>query len=181
MPHQLTDEQMAYYTRQDNIAKFVDSIWTDPQLSKEAKALAKKKYPQLEIPDYDIRAEMDQRFQQEREEREKVENERRERSQRETFEQARTQTKEKYGFTDEAMTDLEKFMVERNIGDYEVAASYRAARNPKPSDATFDDQRWNHSKQEGFAEIVKDPEAWGRAEIMKAIRNDEQREKGGRF
>lgn len=181
MPHQLTDEQLSYYQRQDQIAKFADSLWTDPQLSKEAKALAKKKYPQLQIPDYDIMTEVDQRFAAERQERDRVENERRQRDDQDRFEKTRTQTKDKYGFTDEGMQDLEKFMLERNIGDYEVAASYKASQNPKPSDATFDDQRWNHSKQEGFAEIAKDPEAWGRAEIMRAIGRDTQREKGGRF
>lgn len=181
MPRQISDEEDAVYRQQANIVKFIESIYNDPQLNREAKALIKKKYPTLQIPDYDIMSEVDRRFAEERQQRDAAENEKRQKAEQERFENQRGQTKQKYGFTDEAMTDLEKFMVEHNVGDYEVAATYHAVKNPKPSEATFDDQRWNHSKQEGFAEIAKDPEAWGKAEIMKALHNDQERAKQQRF
>jgi hypothetical protein len=75
------------------------------------------------------------------------------------------------------MKELEKFMFERNVGDYEVAATYHAAKNPKPSEPTagYKDPYYNFGKGDLFKEIAKDPEGWGRDEIIKAIRNDEAR------
>jgi hypothetical protein len=78
------------------------------------------------------------------------------------------------------MTDMEKWMYERNVGDYEVAASYKAAKTPKASEPTFESGRWDHAKSENFAEIAKDPEAWGRNELLKAMQNDQMRLKGQR-
>jgi hypothetical protein len=181
MPKQIEDAEFARLQGRDQLASFIESIYNDPQLGREAKALIKKKYPNIQIPDYDIMSQVEQRFAADKQEREQAEQQRREREDEERFTSTRTSTQQKYGFTDEAMTDLEKFMVDNNVGSYEVAASYRASQNPKPSDATFDDQRWNHAKQEGFKEIAADPEAWGRTEIIKALHNDQERAKQQRF
>jgi hypothetical protein len=181
MPKQIADEEYAFLQGRKQVADFVESIYNDPQLNREAKALIKKKYPAIQIPDYDLMNQVDQRFAEEKAARETEERSRREEAEQREYEQRRTATQKKYGFTEEGMNDLEKFMVERNIGDYEVAASYRAAQNPKPSDGGLDDQRWNHAKQEGFKEIAADPEAWGKMEIMKALRNDSERAKQQRF
>ena len=180
MPKQLTDEEFARLQGRAQIADFVENIYNDPALSREAKALIKKKYPTLQIPDYDLMNQVEQRFAQERQERETEARERREQEEQREYEQTRSETQRKYGFTDEAMNDLEKMMVERNIGDYEVAATYRATKSPSPSEA-LDDQRWNHSKQEGFKEIAADPEGWGKMEIMKALHADNERNKQQRF
>jgi hypothetical protein len=72
-------------------------------------------------------------------------------------------------------------MVERNIGDYEAAATFKAARDPKPIDAQLNSHYWDHTKKSGWAEIAKDPEAWGRKEIMGAIQRDQQRMKNQQF
>lgn len=181
MPRTLTDAELAQYERDQQTLRVIQSVWDDPSLNREAKALLKKKFPNVQIPDYDIMQQVDQRFAQEREERERRESERRQQEEEAQYNEKRSATQKKYGYTEEGMTDLEKFMLERNIGDYEVAASYHTAQNPKPSDAAIDDMRWNHSKQEGFKEIVADPEAWGRAEIMKALHNDQERAKNQRF
>ena len=180
MPKQLTDEEFARLQGRAQVADFVEGIYNDPQLNREAKALIKKKYPNLQIPDYDLMNQVEQRFEQERQEREVEKRAQREAEEQREYEQTRSATQKRYGFTDEAMNDLEKMMVERNIGDYEVAATFRAQQNPSPSEA-LDDQRWNHSKQEGFKEIAADPEGWGKMEIMKALGRDREREKQQRF
>jgi hypothetical protein len=143
--------------------------------------MIKKKYPNMRIDDYDLEQRVEERLNAEKREREDAENARRTEQDQEKFQSLRNKTKERYGFTDEAMTELEKMMVERNVGDYEVAAEYMATKNPKPVDTDHGDGLWHHSKAPGFAEIAKDPEDWGRNEILKALRNDEARNKQQRF
>lgn len=181
MPRTISDAEDAQIQQDRNLVQFINSIYNDPQLNNEAKALIKKKYPNINIPDYDIRNEVRMMIDQERQERETRERERQEQEETRQFDQTRSSVQKKYGFTDEGMQDLEKFMVDNNVGSYEVAASYRASQDPMPSAATFDDNRWNHSKQEGFADIAKDPEAWGRTELIKALRTDQERAKAQRF
>jgi hypothetical protein len=181
MPRTISDEDYNHLVGRKQVADFVETIYNDPALTKEAKALIKKKYPEMSIPDYDIEQRVDQRFAAEKKERDDRESAEREANAKKNFEDTRKRTQAEYGFTDQAMEDLEKFMVERNIGDYEVAASYQASKNPKPSDATFNDGRWNHDKAPGFTEIAKDPEGWARSEILKSLYNDEERRKQQRF
>jgi hypothetical protein len=76
------------------------------------------------------------------------------------------------------MKDLEKWMHEKAVADHEVAAEYRASKNPQMSAPTHDSQFWHHEKAPEFAEIAKDPEAWGRREILGAIHRDEERARG---
>lgn len=179
MPRQIEDDEYSFLQQRRQVADFVESIYNDPQLSKEAKALIKKKYPNLQIPDFDIETKVDARFA----ERDRRESEEREAARREREEAAyktsRQKTQQEYGFTDDAMKELEDFMIERNIGDYEVAATYKAAKMPKTTDPTqaYDDQRWNHAQKDGFAEVAKDPEGWARKEILGAIFRDEQKAK----
>ena len=78
------------------------------------------------------------------------------------------------------MTKLEKFMEERYVGDYDFAANYFAAQEPKPTSEVFDNHYWNFNKRAGFDEITKDPEAWGRLELLRAVKNDQERARGGR-
>jgi hypothetical protein len=91
---------------------------------------------------------------------------------------SRSRVKKDYGFTDEAITDLEKWMHEHAVADHEVAASYRAAKNPQTSEPTYDSQFWRHEEEPNFKEIAKDPEAWGRKEILGAIHRDSERARG---
>ena len=167
----------------EQVADFVEPIWNNPALSKEAKRLVKKQYPNIEIADLDIEDRLDQRLDAEKKEREEAEKKRKDAEWDKQFKDMRAKTQKEYGFTDEGMEELENFMRERNIGDYEVAASYRASKQPKPSDAADAgrDHFWNHSKQEGFAEISADPEKWGHRELLTAIRKDQDRSKGGSF
>lgn len=182
MPRQITDEEYNFLKARQQIADFVEPIYNDPQLSREAKALIKKKYPQLQIPDYDIESRVEERLAADRKEREDKEKAQREQSEQQKFTTLRKETQERYGFTDKAMEELEQMMVERNIGDYEVAATYKASKEPRPSEATgFDDGRWNHKDAPNFAEIAKDPEGWGRNEILKSLYADQERTKQQRF
>jgi hypothetical protein len=182
MPRQITDEEWNFLQGKRQIADFAENLYNDPELSRELKGMIKKKHPQMRIDDYDLEQRVEEKLAAERREREEQENARRNEEDQKHFQSVRKRTQEQYGFTDQAMQDLEKLMVERNVGDYDVAAQYMASKEPKPSDTSFDhDGRWHHEKVPGFAEIAKDPEDWGRNEILKALRNDEARNKQQRF
>jgi hypothetical protein len=178
MPYNLSDQEYQFLQSKRQVADFVESIYNDPNLTKEAKRLIKRKYPQLQIPDLDIEDRVERRIAEVERERSHAETSRREAEEQASWQDRRKKTQTSYGFTDEAMERLEKMMVEKNVGDYDVAASYLAAKEPKPSEAGFDTYRWNHEKQPGFAEIAKDPEGWGRSEILKAIQTDQDRSRG---
>jgi hypothetical protein len=178
MPKNISDEEYQFLQGRHQIASFVESIYNDPKLSKEAKRLIKKKYPAMQIPDLDIEDRIDARLDEERKQREERESTERQEADQRSWKEQRASTQKKYGLTDEAMTDLEKMMVEKNVGDYDIAASYVAQKEPKAIEATFDNQRWEHEKQPGFADIAKDPEGWARNELIGAMGRDQQRLKG---
>lgn len=180
MPREISDEEYSRLIGKAQVADFVESIYNDPQLSREAKALIKKKYPQVQIPDFDIEERINQRFDADRHEREAAEQAKKDAADQEHFKQTRARVQKDYGFTDDGMRDLEKMMLERNIGDYEVAAEYHAVKNPKQSEADQSDGLWHHQQQDNFAEISKDPEGWARKELISAIRKDEAAQRGGR-
>jgi hypothetical protein len=181
MPRQVTDEEYSFLQGRRQVADFVESIYNDPQLTREAKALIKKKYPNLQIPDYDIETRVEARFDKERKEREDREQAVKRQEEEARFAKLRKDTQDKHHFTDEAMTRLEKMMVDRNIGDYEAAAMLMVSKEPKPISNTgdWDNTRWHHDRQDGFADIAKDPEAWGRNQIMGAIARDQERARNG--
>ena len=182
MPKQLTDAEYNYLIEQDQVANVANALWNDPELGPQTKALLKKKLPNLQIPDHDLRTEMRGEFAK-RDKKQREEREAEEIAKQDNFwkgERARVQ--KQYGYTDDGIKDLEQLMLYKHIGDYEVAATYHAAKNPKPSEPTsmgYKDPYWNHGKSDLFKEIAKDPEEWGRSEIMKALHNDQNRNKGG--
>ena len=181
---EIDDTEYEFLQSRKQVADFVETIYNDPALSKEAKRLIKKKYPNMEIPDLDIEERVEKRLDEDRKERQEAEQARRDEDADKRYRDMRAKTQKEYGFTDEGMQDLEKFMLERNIGDYEVAASYRASKEPKQSEADADagrDHYWNHAKQDGFAEISSDPEGWARKEILGAIRRDQVKAKDSGF
>lgn len=181
MPRQIEDREYAFLQGRRQVADFVESIWNDPQLNTEAKALIKKKYPNLQIPEYDLEQRVTQRLNEERAAREQVEITRKQAEDKHKFDEIRTQTQKEYGFTDQAMEDMEKMMVERNVGDYEVAARYMASKEPKVSEVTYQDQYWNHDKSPQWGEVAKDPEGWARGELLKTLRNEQQRSRQLKF
>ena len=177
MPRTIEDREYAFLQGRRQVADFVESIWNDPALNNEAKALVKRKYPNLQIPDYDLEQKVERRFAEEKRNRQQAEDDKR-------FKELRQNTQKEYGLTDKAMEDVEKFMLEKNVGDYDVAAGYLASKNPpSPSQATqgYQDQYWNHSKHQDWGEITKDPEAWARGEIMKTLTDQQNRAKNQRF
>lgn len=182
MPRELTDQEWAQVQAELQVARTARQLWNHPQLGAEAKALLKRAHPDVEIPDHDIRqeikAEFAKRDQQQQAEREAE----RHTKEDEYWRGQREKVKKEYGFTDDGIKDLEKFMLEKNVGDYEVAATYHAAKNPKASEPSgYKDPYWNHGKSDAFREIAKDPEEWGRSELIKALHNDQQRNRQNGF
>ena len=178
MPRTISDEEYAFLNNKRMTADFVESIYNDPQLNKEAKRLIKKKYPNLAIPDYDMEEKIEARFSVEDQRKAKEASDAQAKADRDAWNASRAKVKKQYGFTDEAMADLEKWMHEKAVADHEVAAEYRAQKNPQTSSPTYDSQFWRHEEAPDFKEIAKDPEAWGRKEILSAINRDEERARG---
>lgn len=179
MPRTITDEEYGFLQNRRMTADFVESIYNDPALNKEAKRLIKKKYPQLSIPDYDLEEKLDARTRQEDEKKAKEAEEARRKRDKDAWDTSRAKAKKEYGLTDEGLTELEQWMEEHAVADHEVAASYRHAKNP-PIAPAVDNQFWRHEKQDNFKEIAADPEAWARKEILGAINRDDQRARGMR-
>lgn len=180
MPREISDQEYAALLSDHQIANTAREIWDDPNLGPAAKELLKRKMPNVQIPDHDIRTE----FRKELADRDRKQQEEREserlKKEDDYWKGERSRVQKEYGFTDDAMKDLEKTMLEKNIGDYDVAATYHAAKNPKPSDAFnqgYKDPYWNHGKSDTFKEIARDPEEWGRNEILRALHNDQQRQR----
>jgi hypothetical protein len=174
---EITEEQLEWFQKQAQTAQFVESIYNNPRTSTKAKALIKEAYPDLEIPGYDAQQYVDQRFAERDQRAAEYARQQREANEDRMWREQREATQKKYGFTEEAMADLEKTMKDRSVADYEVAATYHVAKNPKTSQPTFDDNRWNYQKSDNWGEISKDPEGWARNEILGAIRNDEARQR----
>jgi hypothetical protein len=178
MPKNISDEEYSYLQSRRQVADFVESIYNDPNLNKEAKRLIKRKYPNLAIPDYDLEEKVESRLNARDEEDRKRKDEEQRELEDARYRRERERTQKEYGFTDDAMNEMEQMMVSKNIGDYEAAAMLMAKKNPKSSESTYDSHFWNHEKSDGFNEIAKDPEGWGRNELMKAIRADQDRQRG---
>lgn len=182
MPVTLTDEQAAEVRKQlqaaernRQIAEMVNGIYNDPSLGVEARNLIKKKYPNLQMPDHDLRTEFNARLDADKQAREAAEKAQREKEQDDRRTSARKAAQEKYNFTDDGMKQVEDVMVERNIGDYDVAAHYVAAQRPQPSDdENYNPGFWNHGRSEEEKKIAQDPEAWARSEILKAARAEQR-------
>lgn len=180
MPRTISDEEYKFLQDKRMTADFVEGIYNDPQLNKEAKRLIKRKYPNLSIPDYDLEEKVEQRFSAEDQRKQKEAADAAAARDRQAWNASRERVKKQYGFTDEGLADLEKWMHEKAVADHEVAAEYRAQKNPQTSSPTYDSQFWRHDRAPDFAEIAKDPEAWGRRELLGAMQRDTERERGQR-
>lgn len=173
MPREISDEEYNFLQQRRQIADFVEPIYQHPKWGREAKRLIKQVYPQVNIPDYDITEQVDQRFEAEKKERQEAETARKHQEEDDAWRKERARVKDEYKFTDEGLQRLEKFMIDNKVGSYEVAASYMAAKEPKPIEATYDQHFWNHDKQEDFQKIAADPEKYAFNEIVQAIHRDE--------
>ena len=182
MPRTISDEEYAHLLGRKQVADFVEPIYNSPQFGSEARGLLKKAYPNLQIEGYDLKQELQGEINQVRQERIDSERKRAETEEQDKFKKLRKQTQDQYKFTDDAMRRLEDMMIERNIGNYEDAAILMAAKEPRTADPTPGSQRyWSHEKQDGFAEISKDPERWGFNELLGAAERDAARERQGQF
>ena len=152
MPVTLTDEQAAELRQRltaaetnRKIAEASAEIWNDPELGDSAKGLWKKKFPNTDLGGYDVEQRINARFDKERQEREAAAKAEADRRQDERIAEERREAQARYSLTDDAMKRVEDFMVERNIGDYEVAAEHFVSRNPRVSDgrdAGYDSHFW---------------------------------------
>lgn len=174
---EISDEELAWFQAQARTAQFAENLYNHPKVSKQAKALIKEAYPDLEIPGYDAQQYVDRKFAERDEKAAEAAKREHDAEVERQWKEQRAATQKRYGFTDEAMAELEKLMVERKVADYDVAATYHAAKNPKTSQPTFSDQYWNYQKRDGWADIAKDPEGWARNEILGALRNEEAKQR----
>lgn len=178
MPVTLTDEQAAALRaeyeglkRKSAVADRATKIWNDPKTSERAKALWKEAYPEDPIEGYDLEQKVNARFDREAKEREAEREKQRENELQAQITAGRSRAKER-GFTSDAIERMEKMMVERGIRDYDDAMDLMAAREPTPVEETSGGHFWNHDKQDGFKDLIKDPEGWGFEEIRKAVVGD---------
>lgn len=178
MPRTISDEEYAFLNNKRITADFVESIYNDPALTKEAKRLIKKKYPNLAIPDLDIEDRVQAQIDADRKQRTDAEDRAKRAREDEAWRTQRKKIQDDYGFTEEGMKDLEGWMQDKGVGDYEVAAQYRASKNPKTSEPTMDTGFWRHEEAPNFKDIASDPEAWGRKEILSAIHKDAESARG---
>ena len=178
MPRTISDEEYQFLTNKRMTADFVESIYNDPVLNREAKALIKKKFPNLAIPDFDLENKVEARLSAAEQAKAKEAADAAAARDRDAWNRSRAKVQKEYGFTDEGMKDLEQWMHDKAVADHEVAAEYRASKNPQTSSPTYDAQFWHHEKAPDFVEITKDPEAWGRKEILSAIYKDEATARG---
>jgi hypothetical protein len=172
---QISDQEYQGLLAKAQVADFVQPVYDNPKLSNRAKALLKEQYPHLQIPDFDMRQEMEGRFAAEDKRRADEEEKKKRDEEDAAWRAERKKVQDQYGFSDEKMGQMDKMMYERQIGNYEDAAALTAMREPKVSEPTYDSHFWRHERQDNFAEIAKDPEGWGRAEIMKALQADQRR------
>ena len=178
---QISDEEYFYLQGRKQIADLVEPVWNHPKTGMRSRALMKEVYPDLPIPDYDVKHDVEQRLAADKKEREDEKEAARKKAEKDTWDAERERVQKEYGFTEEGMKKLEDLMLEKRIASYEVAATYHAAKNPKPADPTQDyqDQFYGHGKSDEWKTIAADPEAWGRGELLKALRN-QQRINSGR-
>ena len=169
-------EQIEAGQRAQQIADGATQIWNDPELSSEAKALWKRKFPEGKIPEYDVEQRLTKRIDKMEADRQEAEKKIKDDTDRDRETQQRQAVRDKYGFNDEAMEELEKLRRDKLVVDYEVAASYLASQRPAPSDgADYDRHFWAHDRQPQYKEIAEDPEGYARKEILGTLRGMEQR------
>lgn len=175
MPRTISDEEWAYLQAQNQIAQLVSPVYDNPKTKRHAQALLKEAYPNLPIPDYDQWKAIEDRFASEKKQKDDAEAAERKKKQDDDWADKRRKTQAEYSLTDEGMKDLDKWMWDNSVGDYEVAASYRASKTPRPVEDSWAASRWQHDKAPGYAEIAKDPEAWGHRQIAEAYQRVQDR------
>lgn len=164
----------------DQIAEIGKGLLRNPDVSDEFKAIIKRAHPQVEIPDWEIKQNVKQQIDALKKEREDEKTAAKEAEERNKWHAAKAKVQQEYGLTEDGVKDLEKFMVENEIGNYEKAAEYRLLKNPKQSEANQSDGFWHHEKEPGYEELSKDPEKYAYDQFLAAIRADQARERGGR-
>lgn len=178
MAREISDEEYAFLQGRRQVADFVEPIYNHPKWGKAAKRLIKEVYPQARIPDIELEDKIESRFAQDKKEREEREAAEKQQQQEARWRSERKRVQDKYGFTAEGMEKLEKFMQEKYVGDYEVAAQHIASLEPKTSEVTHAEHFWNFDRQPEHDEMAKDPEGYAFKQFVSAIRKDEQRAKG---
>lgn len=182
MPLTLTDEQVAQIraereqaARDRQVREAAEAIWNDPELSDQAKALWKRKFPEAKIDDYDLKQQIFSRLDAEKAEAEKARREAQEAESVARLQSQKSQVQKEYGFTDDAMERMEREMSERKVYDYEAMAPFFASKEPKPIETYQNQNRWNHDRSETFKKIAADPEEYAFGEIVNTLREQERR------
>jgi len=185
MPITLTDEQAAqmraYYEQAERnraIAENAAAIWNDPQLSDDARALWKKKFPDARLEGYDTEQKVNARFDKYEQERADEKKRAEDEALQKRIDAGRQALRDKWKANDELIERTEKMMTERGIQNHEDAYELLASREPRPSsdDAGYSDHFWNHDQQDDFKAITSDPDKWLRGEIIGAVKADRRRQ-----
>lgn len=182
MPLTLTDEQVAalkaereQWQRDKQVRESAEAIWNDPELSDQAKALWKKKFPEAKIDDYDLKQQIFARLDKEKADAEKARQDALEAESVSRLQAQRAKVQKDHGFTDDAMERMEREMHERRVYDYEAMAPFFASKEPKPIESYQRNHLWNHDRNEEFKRISADPEDYAFTEIVNTLREQERR------
>ena len=166
---EIPDLEWAKIRQKAIIGDFSESLYNDPNVGDELKALIKKAKPQLKIPEWDLEQKITKRLDKEREEREEAEKKRKqEESDRELMARIRA-VAEKYSLTDNGTERVIETMHSHQIADPEAAAELVVARQGRATTPHYSDGLWHHDRGKDFDEIIKDPIKWARKEIHEGL------------
>src|SRR5215475_1338811 len=104
MPH-IPDEEYAWLQTKAKTADFAEQLYNDPRVSDTLKSAIKVVHPQLDIPGYDSKKYVDQRFDEQKRERDEEARKAREAEQDRDWREKRKAAQERHGFTDETMQE----------------------------------------------------------------------------
>ena len=182
MPLTLTDEQVAEWRRQQEVAErnartvaFMQEIYDDPELGNDARALIKRKHPKMRIDDYDTRQEMLALREKDRKEREEAEAKAKEEAEVKSWNDDLEAVRKEYSFTDEGMAELDKFMRDNKVYNPKVAAAHIVSQRPQPSQdhGGFDSQYLYKNQlrdSEDNKKLFADPDKWMEDTLVTGIR-----------
>jgi hypothetical protein len=152
----------------------------NPKTRHEFQRIAKEADPNLRIPEYEARNEVETRLEKTREEIKSELEELRKQNLMRDYEETRKSAKQRLAgsphfLSSEEFPKVEEIMREKGIGDYDVAATYfRAQVTPlKPSGFGAGRQRtqlsdWKKELKNPDSELWKDRNAWADKEAVKA-------------
>lgn len=146
-----------------------NNVLNHPEYGKQVKKILKSVDSRVRFPELDIEEAMEQRTKAAEDKLEKYIQEQKDKENKAFWDGQRQKAKEAGLIDDEHMPEMEKWMVENHLGDYQRAAKLyneeviKPAAEPTNYQGTFGVQLPNH---EG---LFQNPTQWSRNEALKAI------------